>query len=216
VRLSGEEIAAAKARLSAWRTAEDMLAHANRLNDRMGAVDFFNQPGVSFIREAWGASTFAAPAHADRVRLTNSTRPDFELLFGARMEPFEFTEADEPGRQRGLEYWRTAALSRPGEPLVEDDPVENWIERAEQVPIALCEVARKKAAKGYAPGTSLLILLNINEFGIRQTEIEACFADATSCAKDRFESVWVLWKERACGVWRRGQASSALRLLMML
>jgi Protein of unknown function (DUF2384) len=76
-------------------------------------------------------------------------------------------EADVPGRRRGDEY-RQADLS-----AIKDDPVEQWIARVEQVPVALAATIGTKVEKRYGSCVSLLVYLNIDEFGIRQADIEA-------------------------------------------
>jgi hypothetical protein len=49
----------------------------------------------------------------------------------------------------------------------------NWVERAAAIPAALEKAVSRKAAKRYGSATSLLVYLNINDYGIRQTETEA-------------------------------------------
>jgi hypothetical protein len=44
-------------------------------------------------------------------------------------------------------------------------------------------------------------LLNIGEFGNRQSEIEAAMAPAIATALPHFQRVWVLWKEKLYGPW---------------
>ena len=66
----------------------------------------------------------------------------------------------------------------------------------QQIPAVLAERASKKAAKGYSGAAGLLIYLNINEFGIREREVEASFLDATAPAIKSFDAVWILWKDR--------------------
>ncbi|MCH8154044.1 MAG: DUF2587 domain-containing protein [Proteobacteria bacterium] len=103
-------------------------------------------------------------------------------------------EADDPERRRGDEYRNST-----GE--IEDDPVEDWVARAGQAPEWLKTACRKKAGKRYGGRTNLVIYLNLSQFGIRQSEVEACFPSATEAVNDTFEAVWVLWKKRAYQVW---------------
>ncbi len=128
------------------------------------------------------------------IRIVPDNWPDFELLVGGRVEAFEAVEADDPERRRGVEYRECI-----GE--VEDDPVEDWIARAEQAPAWLEAACRKKAGKRYSGRANLIIYLNLSEYGIRQAEVEACFPSATEAVKDAFEAAWVPWKKRAYQVW---------------
>jgi hypothetical protein len=115
-------------------------------------------------------------------------------MTGEIVESFEAVEADEPGRKRGREYKEDN-----GE--VEFDGVENWIARANAAPAWIEAVCRKKAAKRYGGRTNLVVYLNMNEFGIRQSEVVSSFAHATEVAKDAFDSVWVFWHQRAYRIW---------------
>lgn len=165
------------------------------------------QSGLTFVREAWVASRFAQARGADAVRIWPKDRPDCELTLGGRRELFEIVEADQPGRKRSTEYKERMQKAERGElVVVECDPVEEWIARAANGPKMLRDAAAKKANKDYEPGISLLIYLNLGEYGIRQKEIEAAMRPATACAKDAFLEVWVLWEGGAYLVWRLGEA----------
>lgn len=209
-RLTKEEIRHHRRWLGKWRKAPEMLGYANGLMNGMANqhgidVDLFTQAGVDFITEAGAAADFAEARGADGVRLILEDWPDLEFRFGHRVERFEFTEADEIDRERGREYKEAAGRVAAGGAARKDDPVEDWVAQANQVPIVLRDRATRKAGKAYPPGTNLLIYLNINEFGIRQPEIEACMADATAPAKDAFAAVWALWKGQAYHLWQDGQ-----------
>ena len=110
-----------------------------------------------------------------------------------------------PERRRGDEYRQRTARLAAGHQATEDDPVEEWARRAERVPAILHERCVKKAAKQYAGRAGLLVYLNINDYGIRQREIETCFQNATAPAKASFASVWVLWKVQAYHSWEQGE-----------
>lgn len=193
-RLSRDEIADLKKRLAEWQTPVTMRDHVGTTMDDLGLKNLFNQSGLEFLRDAWTAAEFGEVRNADRVRLVPDDWPGFELLFDNRVEAFEAVEADEPERQRGVEYRQRVGV-------VEDDPVEDWIARAEQASAWLEAACRKKVAKRYGPRTNLVIYLNLCEYGVRQSEVEACLRSATEPAKDAFDAVWVLWKEWAYPVW---------------
>lgn len=174
--------------------------------DYMGSEDFFNQPGVSFIREAWAAAKFALDRNAEAVRLVpeNQQWPDFEMKMNSKVDAWEITEADDPERRRGDEYREAAKRLAIDGSNISEDPVEDWIKRADKVPAAIRARCESKAKKHYGGRASLLVYLNLSEYGIRLRQIEACFADATSPAKDSFDQIWVLWKDHAYLVWKDG------------
>jgi hypothetical protein len=202
-RLAKVELAHHRAWLSEWRTPDDMAAYVSNVNRAMGAADFFRQGGIEFLRDAWVAAEFGQHCRSSSVRLVpeRDQWPDFEARAADVIERIECVEADIPGRRRGDEYRRIDERTAKGEVNVENDPVEDWIARADQVPAALSAVIATKIEKRYAGGASLLVYLNIGEFGIRQTEIEAAMALTVAVALPHFQRVWVLWKARIYGPW---------------
>lgn len=202
-RLSKADLAHHRAWLSDWRTPTEMMAYVSDVTDAMGSEDFFRQGGVEFLRDAWLAAEFGRHQQSSLVRLVAEREqwPDFEARADDVVERVECAEADLPGRRRGDEY-REAKKQNAGRGLViEDDPVEDWIARADQVPAALSAVIETKIAKRYPGCASLLINLNIIEYGIRQAEIEAAMVPAVVPALPYFERVWVLWKAQLYGPW---------------
>jgi len=185
--------------MSQWRPPGDMNEYVHELMNSVGSKALFNKSGTTFILEAWIAGHFANVVGATTVRLIDDQWPDFELRLNENLIRFETTEADVPGRKRGDEYRQS--------PQMMEDPVEDWIARAEAVPGALKTAVRKKKAKLYSKHENLLIYLNIGEYGIRHREIIAAFPDATKDARDIFKSVWILWKQQAFEVWRDGEPS---------
>ncbi len=202
-RLSKVELACHRAWLSDWHTPADMAAYVSAVNDAMGSADFFRQGGVEFLRDAWLAAEFGRHRQSSFVRLVAEREqwPDFETRAGDVIERVECAEADIPGRRRGDEYREAGKQSAAGGLIITDDPIEDWIARADQVPAALSAVIATKIGKRYAGAASLLVYLNIGEFGIRQSEIEAAMAPAVTPALPHFQNVWLLWKARLYGPW---------------
>ncbi|MBF0167486.1 MAG: hypothetical protein HQL45_07620 [Alphaproteobacteria bacterium] len=193
-RLVQDEIDELKERLAAWQSPKTMGASVDEAMNSLGSSNLFNQGGLAFLRDAWIAAEFGAIRNAEKVRLVSDNWPDFELCIDGRVDAFEAVEADAPDRRRGEEY-------RKGIGEMKDDPVEDWIARAEQAPDWLQSACRKKARKNYGSRANLVIYLNLNEFGIRQSEVETCFPHATAAVKDAFETVWILWKKQAYHIW---------------
>lgn len=171
----------------------------------MGSTDFFNQPGVTFLRDAWAAAKFGRLRDAQQVRLVSEQDqwPDFEIQLDNSVERFEFVEALRQ-RKRANEYREAERRLATGESAARQDPVEEWYARAKEALPAVREAAQKKAAKRYPAGAGLLVYLNINEWGVCQTQIEAGFAEAAAPALARFASTWILWKERLYGPFKAG------------
>lgn len=202
-RLEKSELAQHRAWLSEWRTPAVMAAYVTAVNHAMGSANFFRQGGVEFLRDAWLAAEFGRHRQSSLVRLVPEREqwPDFETRGGDADERVECAEADVPGRRRGDEYREVEKREANGESTLEHDPIEDWIARADQVPAALAAVIATKIGKHYARRASLLVCLNISEYGIRQTEIEAAMMPAIAPSLPHFQRVWVLWKARLYGPW---------------
>ncbi len=110
--------------------------------DQVGSKDFFSQEELAFLRDAWTAAEFDGARQAQHVRVVADIYPDFELRADQQVEAFEAVEADDPKRRRGDEYSEST-----GE--IEDDPVEDWVGRAEQAPTWLATACEKKIGKRY-------------------------------------------------------------------
>ena len=180
-KLTKTELASHRTWLSGWRTPADMAAYVSAINDAMGSASFFRQAGIEFLRDAWLAGEFGRHRQCPSVRLVpqHERWPDFEARGGdGIVERVECAEADVPGRRRGDEYRELEKRNAGGGSIVEEDPIEDWIARANQVPVALSAVIAAKVEKHYAGRASLLVNLNISEFGIRQAEIEAAMTPA--------------------------------------
>jgi len=190
--------------LAQWHTPAAMAAKVAEISDMLGSENFFNQAGVEFLRDAWIAAEFGRCRQSTKVRLVadHEQWPDFEAKDQqGDIERVECVEADEPGRRRGDYYRDIAERAVAGESTVEHDPVEKWIARAQQVPVALTTAILKKVTKSYAGQTSLLVHLNLNEYGIWQKEIEAAMHEVVIPALPVFQSVWILWKGKLYGPW---------------
>ena len=200
-RLTKIEIEAIRLAFVKWQTPEKLYNQFDKIADKIGTLNFFNQSGLTVLRDAYVASIFALTQNSERVRLIEDRWPDFEIENDQATNKYEIVEAFEPNRLRGEEYRLNANR-------VVFDPVENWIARAEAAPIWIEVACKKKAAKNYSEKVGLVVYLSLCEFGIRQTEVESCFGKATEILKDKFSSVWVLWNESAYLLWSNGQSVS--------
>lgn len=197
MRITKQEICEYRSRWSSWRSPVELKAEVDRLRRRMGGEDFFNQAGLDFIRDAWGAAEFGCGRSASQVRLHEDERPDFEIQFlNGTTETFEFTEAQIPRRRRGAEYEKN-------EPQVKEWPVNKWPNKDQIFKIVRNataikrEKANKLAARGtpYPQDVGLLIYLNVSDFWNEDklNSIATVFDDAVEPAKEAFSAVWILW-----------------------
>jgi len=184
-----------------WQSPEEFGLCYEEIVSQIDSETFFNQSGLGFLRDAFVASEVASACYAKKVRLITADRPDFELETTAGFEPFEATEAFEPGRRRGLEYRNIA-----GELELEEDPGEDWFRRG-RAGIQWLRLAAQNKAKNakdgkYGHGVNLAIYLNMNEFDVLHNEVLSKFPAATNSAKDFFKTVLVLWKSTVYCVWQ--------------
>lgn len=209
-KLTKDEIKHHRAEFEQWQEPAEMLSHYERISSRMTGEEFFKQPGIHFVREAWVAATLGDLRSVDEVRLIpgRDLWPDFELRHNGKVDQWEVTEADIPERQRGQEYRDDPLL--PGDRVLGLDHPENYITRAEFAPVAIRNACTRKASKEYSGSASLLVHLNISDFGARHDEILRSLGEATAPAKDKFKEVCVLWKGRAYTVWRDGKHPPSL------
>jgi len=210
VRLAKPEIDVARATLEVWQRPTDLLKKARTLMDTMGNDDLFNQAGVRFISEAWGAAQFARARRALAVRLVPERErfPDFEIRTRARRtEQWEFTEVDKPWRRRGPEMKRMEERRAAGKRVGRGTRMESLLRQASQVPTWIRRRCKAKARKHYGGKAGLLVYVNWSDFGARHREIERALVEATSPARLAFTSVCVLWKARVYETWKGGKPS---------
>ena len=189
VRLESKRLSELEQHLNEWQTPAAMSNRVDCLMDEIGSKDFFNQAGLSFLRDAWIAAKFGKLRIADEVRLVEDVWPDFEIKLEDQIEKFEAVEAYDPKRRRGDEYREDL-----GE--VEFDSPSDWKAQAKQAHAWLEIACKKKVSKNYAPGANLVIYLNLEEYGMHQRDVEASFVASTSFARGFFVSIWILWKDK--------------------
>jgi hypothetical protein len=189
--LTKDEINQVRASLCRWQRPEPFRQAMSEIHSKVKIKDLFNRPELSFLLDGWVIGEFVSKRVVDEVRLatTDEQWPDGFTKIGENIERIEVTEALERGRRRGDEFKREEAV-------IEDDPVEDWVKRAGQIPSALEKAITDKVAKRYALPVVLLVYLNISEWGIRQAESEY----AIRCIKSRhaasFSGLHILWKDK--------------------
>lgn len=179
--------------LSNYQTPLEMAAYVEDIMKSMGSADFFSQGGLAFLRDAWLAAEFGKIRNIPQVRLVDEYQewPDFEAINNGIVESFECVEADIPNRRRGDEY-REKGLDN----NIDEDPIENWIARANEVPSALDKAIITKISKKYSGSVSLLVYLNIQEYGIMKGDIERSIYLSMNDCGSLFQRIYILWKNK--------------------
>jgi hypothetical protein len=185
--LSGEEIEAAKTKLTQWQSPDVFKAAVDTYCARCTSRDWFSRPELKFLHEAFVLARFALQIPASGVRMAEPSAqwPDGFVQLSGKTHNIEVTSTH-GGRRLGDEYREVKGPTM--------DPVENWIARGESIPKYLDETVRAKAKKRYSAPCWLVIYLNIGEYGIRQRETEEAIAQVKAFHATSFEAISVLWK----------------------
>ena len=186
-RLTQEDIEDAKSRLACWQSSTTFNNDTKALCNRCLSSDYFLQPRLKFLHDAYVLAKFAKLRGVDQVRLAARTEkwPDGFVKIQNSTFNIEVTSTH-GGRKLGDEYlhmkgWRF-------------DPVEDWVARADSIPQYLEEAIATKVEKKYADPYWLTVYLNINEWGIRQKVIEQVIRDIKRQHIEHFIDITVIWK----------------------
>jgi hypothetical protein len=195
-----QELEAYRASLPQWQAPTEFVATVDELMSRAGGLQFFNDPHIKFVANAWVASKIAIARQATAVRLVPEGErwPDCQLRLGNKVWGYEITGADKEGRRPG-EHYKVAAQR---EAAVE---LHDWASDLAQVPGAIRRAAELKAAKHYPRSVGLVIYSLIGNYDwsgdYGRNDVEAAMHEATSQAKDAFLEVWVRWGGRLYLLW---------------
>ncbi|MGB8607148.1 hypothetical protein [Bradyrhizobium sp.] len=185
--LTQEEIEDAQSRLACWQPSQIFSDDTKALCNRCLSSDYFQQPRLKFLHDAYVVAKFAGLRGVDQVRLAarHENWPDGFVKIQNSTFNIEVTSTH-GGRKLGDEYrhvgrWRF-------------DPVEDWVARADSIPKYLEETIARKVEKKYADPCWLVVYLNIDEWGIRQKQIEQVILDTKTKHVERFADLTVIWK----------------------
>ena len=189
--LTSEEIDFAKDRLAKWQSARSFNDDVLGLCHRCKSSDYFLQPRLKFLHDAFVLAEFAIKRGVDQVRLAarNENWPDGRVKIQTRTFNIEVTSTH-GGRKLGEEYRRMSGA----EIVVEHDPVEDWVTRAESIPRYLDGAIRDKVERKYSSPCWLVVYLNISERDIRHEHVKQVIAGTIFRYRDQFENISVLWK----------------------
>jgi hypothetical protein len=184
-----EEIDAACAELTRWQSASAFQSIEKPIRLRNADSDFFLQPQLKFLHDAYVLAKFAARIGADQVRIANRRDqwPDGFVRVSKRTIKVEVTSTH-GGRKLGEEYREPRGMRF--------DPVEDWHSRADSIPGYLDTAIRDKVSRYGARYSDcwLVVYLNIDEWGVRQREIEQVITETMIRYSDHFREISVLWK----------------------
>lgn len=191
-RYSADEIKALRQTLTDWHTPECVARIVADANRHLGSSDFFNQPGLQFLREMWVGAELAAARKLPRLRLHQSPHepPDFVVDTGSAEEEFEVTEADDPGRRRGDEYRSTEFAI---EHHSEEDETRlllsgaDWISRAYS----------RKLEKGCFQSFHLVVYVPQSLLWTKPPLVHSFIRAKLPKGAGHFKSLWVIWAEYA-------------------
>jgi hypothetical protein len=185
-----------------WNDPERFFEDVRDIQRPIGNVSLFTDPALQPLFDAWIAGQFAAIRNTHescRVRLIRPGGfPDFEILVDHRIEAFEATEADRPGRRRGDEYREDEMQVVRGEQAVRDlgghDELRQWAIHA------IRDAAQRKAAKRYGSKVNLLIFVNVPTFVEEPLDLDK-LAELTAIGQTEFLAIWLLWSNKSIRTW---------------
>lgn len=187
--LTPKEIKTAYLELGRWQSVDTFARKERALRLRNVDADFFVQPQLKFLHDAYVLAKFAARIGADDVRLADRREqwPDGFVRFNKRTTKVEVTSTH-GGRRLGEEYRKPRSMRF--------DPVEHWNARADSIPGYLDTSIRDKVSRYGARYSDcwLVVYLNIDEWGLRQREIEQVIAETMIRYNDHFQEISVFWK----------------------
>jgi hypothetical protein len=185
--LTDDEIQQARQTLAQAQAPGIFKAITDALCARCDSKDWFNNPHLKFLHDAFVLARFARAQEAESVYLSGPSEqwPDGVVRLNGKERNVEVTSTH-GGRRLGKEYREVTG------PMA--DPVEDWIERADSIPKYLDEAIGAKAKKRYSSPCWLVVYLNISEYGIRQKETEAIIAETKARYAHMFQAISVLWK----------------------
>jgi hypothetical protein len=188
--LSATDLRQAHEDLAQWHLPIDFRRAVHNLFQRCRGPEF-KEPQREFLLDAWTLAEFVRYKSVDQIRLAGPSEqwPDGYVKIGRMIANVEATIALMPGRK----MWKEHQVDNG---TWSHDPIENWIKRADAIPGALEEAITRKIAKQYSSRTWLVIYMNINEWGIRQAEIERAIAEIKQRYANSFDQLFVLWKDK--------------------
>jgi hypothetical protein len=176
--------------LERWQTPAEFIAKVDELADLVNSEELFNSPAAKFLQDAMVLATFVNYRATEKVHLVEEKEqwPDGQTGTPEKPIDVEVTEVLEKGRRRGDEYRKKFRPS--------DGKPEDWRNRALTIPRQLEEAIQRKIDKAYARKCTLVIYLNMSNYGILQQETETRITEVKANYPDKFTEICVLWQEK--------------------
>ena len=183
-----KKLAEGRTALERWQTPAEFTAKIDELADLVESEPLFNLTGVQFLLDAMILGMFAEYRPTESIRLAGEKDQWPDGYTGTEKTPVnvEVTEVLEEGRKRGQEYRNDA------QPL--DGNAEDWRKRAQAIPGQLEKAIKRKKQKGYGKNCTLVIYLNMSNYGVLQKETEAAIAAVKAKYAGDFQEICVLWQ----------------------
>ncbi len=170
------------------RTPIEFLERIRCVDAAIDSEFLFNRNDAKWVREALILAAYGRFMRPTWQRLSSETRPDAIISeFGLEI-PIEISMVIEDGRQLGTEYR--------GGSVPSDGKLSDWLAKTETIESMLARRIAAKALKPYSSDTRLLVYLNMNEWGVRQTEVQSAILAVLRQSTNQFSYIDVLWKDR--------------------
>jgi hypothetical protein len=178
--MSRDDFKNLRAPFEAWQNPEafDRLVRTNRPTEVRDS-DF------KFWREAWVASRFSKflqPLEGIRLAPDSAAWGDFELMRSGSRAPYEIAEACDADAQPLLKTLRKRrAVLRTSDEELSGDIARRLV----------THLIRKKAARRYSAGTSLVLYLNLDDDELVADELPALVPDT----EYKFRAISILYSD---------------------
>jgi len=186
--VNSEGLAAGRRALELWQTPAEFTAQVTKLAETVKSDKLFNLTEMGFLFDAMVLTEFVKSRPTETVRLVEQREQWPDGQTGTPQNPIdiEITEVLEEGRRRGEEYRNNR---RP-----QDGTADEWRKRALAIPQQLENAIQKKIDKGYARKPTLLVYLNMSNYGVLQKETEATIAKIKEKHAKDFNEICILWQ----------------------
>lgn len=186
--VNSEGLAAGRRALERWQTPADFNSQVTKLAEPIKSDKLFNLTKMDFLFDAMVLAEFVKFRPTENVRLVEQREQWPDGQTGTPQTPIdiEITEVLEEGRKRGDQYRNNR---RPP-----DGTATDWRKRALAIPEQLENAIQRKIDKQYAKKTTLLVYLNISNYGVLQKETEARITEVKAKHANDFNEICVLWQ----------------------
>jgi hypothetical protein len=189
-------LAKKRAWFESWRDPSDFSLKIKQVDRIIDAPFLFNNNAAKWVREGLVLTEYFRFERVSRVRLSGENFPQIDAYITQNGcdRSIQITEVLDRCRKRGLEYrWKYGCADFRWENGYKDGFNSEGIgKRAEDIAEALRKGIAKKAPKGYARSTVLLVYLNMSIRGYQRDRVADKISSAL-CEDFGFSGIVVLW-----------------------